>query len=171
MPNFLIHLFSDRCSGWFITWLLLIAVGVPVSSLHADFDSFQLIPEVVCRIIIKTNLVLWRTSILISLEWTKVSSHQQCMYEFPFPCILTSIFFFTCLLVFLMIAILIGYNGISKHFWFAFPLWLKMLNFNFSYNCGYLYFGELSFQFICSFFNWISCSLMFYFYLSLYFRY
>ena len=45
---------------------------------------------------------------------------------------------------------------ISLWFWFTFPRWLVMLS-TFSWTCSrlYIFFGEMSVQFLCSFFNQI----------------
>ena len=48
------------------------------------------------------------------------------------------------------------WGGISLWFWFAFPWWLVTLS-TFSCVCwpSYVYFGKMSIQSLCPFFNWV----------------
>ena len=51
------------------------------------------------------------------------------------------------------------WGNISLRFWFVLPWWLVMLS-NFSCACwAFVFFGKVSIQVICPFFNWIICLL------------
>jgi hypothetical protein len=49
------------------------------------------------------------------------------------------------------------WGGIPGLFWFAFPLWLRLLNIS-SYICHLYFFWELSVQFVCPFNIGLDCS-------------
>jgi hypothetical protein len=55
-------------------------------------------------------------------------------------------------------------SGFSVWFWFAFALWLKMLNIFSFIGCLYFFIWKVSIQFICSLIDWISCYFGVYFF-------
>lgn len=123
--------------------------------------------------LVEINIVLWSHflhSLLVIVEWgltarpPVVSANSFCLGRHLALCtdVLCSVhpvlYIFTkaCYCLFLIIAILLGVKSYLIWFWFALPWWLITLSiFHIIIHHLYIFFGELSIQTHCPFFNWV----------------